>query len=86
MQRNISAKLAPKNPQEVARQIGIEIFKHLNDADKKTFGGVVIIDANDLGRNVLGNATEMPDTFFEKVMEDNPMGQGSEQTPLIIIS
>lgn len=50
------------------------------------FGGVVIIDANDLGRNVLGNATEMPDEFFAQVMRDNPMGQGSEQTPLVFLS
>lgn len=83
---NVSAKLAPKNPQEVARRISLEIFKHMNKAQQETFGGVVVIDANDLGRNVLGNATEMPDSFFEDAMKDNPMGQGSEQTPIIILN
>ncbi len=83
---NVSAKLAPKNPQKVAQQIGVEIFTHMNKSQQETFGGVVIIDANDLGRNVLGNATEMPDSFFEDVMRDNPMGQGSEQTPIIILT
>ncbi len=81
---NVSAKLAPKDPQEVARKIGVEIFKHINKDQQKMFGGVVIIDANDLGRNVLGNATEQPDSFFEDLMRDNPMGQGSEQTPIIL--
>ncbi|HRN70235.1 MAG TPA: asparagine synthase-related protein [Candidatus Woesebacteria bacterium] len=111
---NVSAKLAPKNPQKVAEEIGQSINQLVNqsviaiptsreklsqkgiatssttprnDNDMiESFGGVVIIDANDLGRNVLGNATEMPDSFFEDVMRDNPMGQGSEQTPIVILT
>lgn len=83
---NVSAKLAPKDPEKVANQIRSELMKHLNSSQKETFAGVVIIDANDLGRNVLGNATEMPDEFFEQIMRDNPMGQGSEQTPIILLS
>ncbi len=50
------------------------------------FAGVVIIDANDIGRNVLGNTTDQPDAFFEEVMRDNPMGQGREQTPICIFT
>ena len=49
-----------------------------------SFSGVVVIDANDLGRNVLGNATDKPDSFFEGVMRDNPMGQGREGTPVVV--
>jgi asparagine synthase (glutamine-hydrolysing) len=79
---NVSAKLAPKDPKMVAEHIRIEIMKQVPD---ENFAGVVIIDANDLGRNVLGNATEMPDEFFENIMKDNPMGQGSEQTPIVIL-
>jgi asparagine synthase (glutamine-hydrolysing) len=45
---------------------------------------VCIIDSNDLGRNVLGNSSAKPDSFFESLMRDNPMGQGREQTPIII--
>jgi asparagine synthase (glutamine-hydrolysing) len=45
---------------------------------------VVIIDANDIGRNVLGSAADRPDVFFEKLFADNPLGQGSEQTPLAV--
>jgi asparagine synthase (glutamine-hydrolysing) len=80
---NVSAKLAPKNPHDEAKKIGQAIFKSLDKELKTSFGGVVIIDANDLGRNVLGNATEEKDEFFEQMMKDNPMGQGSEQTPII---
>ena len=98
---NVSAKLAPKDPQVAAQKIREEILKRITNDELRvtnknihatsyklqaSFGGVVIIDANDLGRNVLGNATEMPNSFFEQVMRDNPMGQGSEQTPLVFLS
>jgi len=76
---NVSAKLAPKDPQKAVEKIRAEIGKD------HFFGGVVIIDANDLGRNVLGNATDKPDSFFEEVMRDNPMGQGREGTPLVML-
>lgn len=79
---NVSAKLAPKDPQNAAEKIRENIQLRITNGQ---FGGVVIIDANDLGRNVLGNATDKPDSFFEKVMKDNPMGQGSEQTPIVIV-
>lgn len=89
---NISAKLAPKDPQKASEEIAKRItynMKRFNDPryapHASRFSGVVIIDANDLGRNVLGNSTDKPNSFFEKVMRDNPMGQGSEGTPLVIL-
>ncbi len=83
---NVSAKLAPKNPQILAEQIKKTINNVIPaEAGISSFGGAVIIDANDLGRNVLGNATDKPDEFFEEAMKDNPMGQGSEQTPIVIL-
>ncbi len=83
---NVSAKLAPKEPHKVAKQMKQNLMDHLSKEMRKSFGGVVIIDANDLGRNVLGNATEKPNSFFEALMKDNPMGQGKEQTPIILLS
>ncbi|MDP4010724.1 MAG: hypothetical protein Q8P72_00665 [Candidatus Roizmanbacteria bacterium] len=83
---NVSAKLAPKDPQGAAQKIRENIEYGIKNMESGAeFGGVVIIDANDLGRNVLGNATDKPDSFFEEVMRDNPMGQGSEQTPIVIV-
>lgn len=84
---NVSAKLAPKNPQKAAEKIKELIKLQFAGRDKNfnNFGGVVIIDANDLGRKVLGNATEKPNSFFEKVMTDNPMGQTNEQTPVVFL-
>lgn len=81
---NVSAKLGPKNPQNAAEEIKRSIEQSLQKDEKKQFYGVVIIDANDLGRDILGNATDYSNEHVAKIMEDNPMGQGREQTPIII--
>lgn len=69
------AKLGPKDPAKVAQKI------------KNVLGNdVVIIDANDLGVNVLGKSNEnIPTDFCEAVFKDNPLGQSKEQTPLCIV-
>lgn len=79
---NVSAKLGPKNPQKAAGDIKTQIEKNY----KSNFLGVVIIDANDIGRNILGNSTDLSDKLVEEIMRDNPMGQADEQTPLVIVN
>jgi len=72
---NKYAKLGPKNPDKVAR-----------DLAKKINHEVVIIDANDLGVAVLGKSSDkISDDFAKKVFRDNPLGQTNEQTPLCIV-
>ena len=47
---------------------------------------VVIVDANDLGCNVLGKSSrDIPDKFCEQLYRDNPHDQGFCQTPLAIV-
>ncbi|QQG44850.1 MAG: asparagine synthase (glutamine-hydrolyzing) [Candidatus Roizmanbacteria bacterium] len=82
---NVSAKLAPKNPQKAAKAIHEDVIKSLPKTKTKNFQGIVIIDANDLGRNVLGNSTRYNDRLVEQIFKDNPMGQSGEQTPLTIV-
>ena len=62
---NVSAKLGPKEPQKVAMVIDREIKKTLTNHNLRRFQGVVIIDANDIGRNVLGNTTELKNQQIE---------------------
>lgn len=81
---NVSAKLGPKDPETAAKQISEAIRERLTAAERRQFGGAAVIDANDLGRDVLGNATELPNETIAMIMRDNPMGQSSEQTPLVI--
>ena len=80
---NVSAKLAPKDPQKVSVKIHQSIKKEGNI--NNDFLGVVIIDANDLGQDVLGNSTDIKNNNIERIFSDNPMGQSNEQTPLIIV-
>lgn len=88
---NVSAKLGPKNPDLEAQLIRDEIRKQLhNDPHfhrfSDTFAGVAIIDANDLGRKVLGSAMDMPRKDIEAIFADNPMGQSNEQTPMVVVT
>ena len=80
---NVSAKLAPKEPQKQAVKIHkmIKKEKSVNNG----FLGVVIMDANDLGQDVLGNSTNIENKRVERIFSDNPMGQTNEQTPLVIV-
>jgi F420-0:gamma-glutamyl ligase-like protein len=73
---NKYAKLGPKNPDKVARKIS------------QAVGGneIVIIDANDLGVEILGRSTSSLDKeFCKKAFKDNPLGQTTEQTPVCIV-
>ena len=81
---NVSAKLGPVEPTKAAQNIRKEIKEKLGKKHTENFEGVVIIDANDLGRDILGNASELSDETVAQIMRDNPMGQGSEQTPLVV--
>jgi len=72
---NKYAKLPPKDPDKVAREIKDEIGHE-----------VVIIDANDLGVDVLGKSSpELQNSFAKAVFRDNPLGQTNEQTPICIV-
>ncbi len=72
---NEYAKLGPKNPHSVAR-----------DLQKKFGCDFVIIDANDLGVAVLGKSNNrIADEFCKNVFRDNPLGQSNQQTPIAIV-
>lgn len=72
---NEYAKLGPKNPDAEARKIS-----------EKLGAPVVIIDANDLGVNILGRSSgKISEEWAEAVFKDNPLGQGSQQTPVAIV-
>ncbi|HEY0486996.1 MAG TPA: hypothetical protein VGD72_12170 [Mycobacteriales bacterium] len=81
---NVSAKLAPARPGEVSAELLAALKRTLPAEMAATLAGVVVIDANDIGRNVLGLAADRPARFFEDLFADNPLGQGSEQTPIAV--
>ena len=82
---NVSAKLGPKDPDAVAARLSAAIRQRVPAAYRDTFGGTVVMDANDIGRNVLGQDAPGPKERYEAMFADNPLGQGSEQTPMAIV-
>jgi len=82
---NVSAKLGPRNPEDEAKNIDFAIRESLPFDLIQTFEGAVIIDANDLGQNVLGNSTTVARETIVATFKDNPMGQGREQTPIVVV-
>ncbi len=64
----------PMNPSKVALEIS-----------EKTGVPVAIVDANDLGVNILGITNGLNSKLIAKIIKDNPLGQTDEQTPVGII-
>jgi hypothetical protein len=56
--------------EHLAREIGVDI---------------AIIDANDLGVNLLGVSEGVDRAFVRAAFKDNPLGQSDEQTPMAIV-
>ncbi len=71
---NRYASLAPKNPGKVAQSLADDLGVP-----------VAIVDANDLGVEVLGASRGVDRTLVVELFRDNPLGQGSQQTPLCIL-
>lgn len=72
----VTAVLNPINPNGVCE----EIFE-------KTGIPAVIVDANDLSREILGKSNQLPvtESVFLNIIRDNPAGQSDELTPFILI-
>ena len=69
--------LAPDHPGQVA--------KGLRDSLKISVD-VIIVDINDFGGNVLGSTLDRArNRVLERVLKDNPLGQGRQSTPMGII-
>ncbi len=83
---NVSAKLAPADPHGSVIAIKLAIEQVLTEREKEYFNGAVIIDANDIGRTVLGNSTDLDSDYIGEIFTDNPMGQSNEQTPVVFVS
>ncbi|MFW5469225.1 asparagine synthase (glutamine-hydrolyzing) [Knoellia sp. CPCC 206435] len=82
---NVSAKLAPKDPDQVAARLSAGIRGRVPTAYTQQFAGTIVMDANDIGRNVLGSDVPDDKARFEEMFADNPLGQGSEQTPMALV-
>ncbi len=72
---NRAVSLAPDNPDGVSRTIS-ERFKCK----------AAVVDVNDLGGNILGiYPSELDRDLLIEILSDNPLGQGTESTPVGVI-
>ena len=72
---DIGIKL-PENPSRVCDEV------------KEKLGiSLMIVDANDLGQEILGHSKDikLKDEELKELIKDNPSGQGKELTPIILI-
>ena len=77
---NTSASLGPEDPDGVAAAVSAA----LSDA----VGGpvdVAVVDASDLAVTVLGTSPGTDRELVGYLMRDNPLGQGTEQTPVCVM-
>jgi F420-0:gamma-glutamyl ligase-like protein len=72
---NKYAKMAPKEPNKVAREMR-----------EKLDNEFIVLDANDLNVDILGKSSKsLNDKFLKALFKDNPLGQASQQTPIAIV-
>ncbi|MDR0828592.1 MAG: coenzyme F420-0:L-glutamate ligase [Prevotellaceae bacterium] len=72
---NKYAKMAPKDPDKVAR-----------DMTEKLGNTFIVLDANDLNVDILGKPSKkLDEKFLKALFKDNPLGQASQQTPIAIV-
>ena len=76
---------------EEYKDIGIEIPYDstivCNEIKHKLGMSCMIVDANDLGQEILGKSDDigLGEKVLKKMIRDNPAGQGQQRTPLILI-
>ncbi len=77
---NTHAKLPPAEPDRVAASLSAALSRLAGGPV-----GVAVIDANDIGVAILGASDGVDRDLVLSLLQDNPLGQGDEQTPLALI-
>lgn len=73
------------------KDIGIEIPNNstlvCNEIKNKLGISSMIVDSNDFGQVILGKSDDikLENKVLEKIIQDNPAGQGRQKTPIILI-
>ncbi|MGB2756054.1 MAG: asparagine synthase (glutamine-hydrolyzing), partial [Acidimicrobiia bacterium] len=74
------AKLPPADPSGVANALAARFSAACGGTVR-----VAVIDANDIGVNVLGSSTGVDEAHVAALFRDNPLGQAAEQTPVALV-
>ncbi|MCY0885058.1 MAG: coenzyme F420-0:L-glutamate ligase, partial [Firmicutes bacterium] len=71
---NRAIVLGPRRPELFARRLA-----------RRLGCGVAVVDVNDVGSVVLARSPGVDARLVEEALRDNPMGQGSQQTPVAVL-
>ncbi len=76
-----------KEYEDIGIELPVNSNQVCNEIKEKLGISTMIVDANDLGREILGKSDdiEINDNELKEIIKDNPAGQGRELTPLILI-
>ncbi len=76
-----------KEYQDIGIQLPKDPNKVCNEIKSKLDISCMIVDANDLGQEILGksNDIQLEDKELIEMIKDNPAGQGKQCTPIILI-
>jgi hypothetical protein len=90
---NAAVVRPPSEPDEVAASLVAALRLALTREHWRTLAGVAIASADDAGCRVLGfapgpaaEATPHPRTLLSMALADNPAGQGTQRTPIVIVA
>jgi asparagine synthase (glutamine-hydrolysing) len=87
---NTHAKLGPADPDGVAARLAGLLSREAPGTSASGNGrpaavGVAVVDASDLDVHVLGASSGVDRALVRRLMLDNPLGQGHEQTPVAVL-
>ena len=87
---NTHAKLGPADPDGVAAHLSGLLSREAPRTAAAGDGrpavvGVAVVDASDLDVHVLGASPGVDRALVRRLMLDNPLGQGHEQTPVAVL-
>jgi hypothetical protein len=73
-------KLAPRDPERAS----VELARHLSEQLSARIE-TAVVDANDIGAEVLGASAGVDRRLLISLLRDNPLGQDTQQTPVGIV-
>ena len=76
-----------KEYEDIGIELPLNSNQVCNEIREKLGISTMIVDANDLGREILGKSKDIELSYDElkEIIRDNPAGQGRELTPFILI-
>ena len=76
-----------KEYEDIGLELPLNSTGVCNEIREKLGISAMIVDTNDLGQEILGKSDDirLEESVLKEMIQDNPAGQGKQQTPIILI-